>query len=255
MRMHAGAGLLCGTMDSCNFAVVSPTQGTALVVVCAEMLRHPYHTRYELIEFALYTLASRAQQLVSLHAASVGRNDHGLLLIGPSGAGKSTLSLHCLMQKMELVGEDAILVEPQTLLATGIGSFLHLTADSLAFARGSGNVAWIRRAPVIRRRSGVEKFEIDMRRAPFRIARKPVELTGVVFLSRQNASQRSGPHSLLAPLRRSDFVDRLQASQPYAANQPGWAAFRKRLARIDAFELRRGRHPDEAVEALQRIIG
>jgi hypothetical protein len=255
MHMHAGAGLLCGTMDSCNFAVVSPTQARALVVVSAAMLRHPYHTRYELIEFALYTLASRAQQLISLHAASVGRNDHGLLLIGPSGAGKSTLSLHCLLQQMELVGEDAILVEPRTLLATGIGSFLHLTADSLAFMGEDYDDGWMRRAPVIRRRSGIEKFEIDMRRSPFRIARKPPELTGVVFLSRQRVSRRGEHHSLLAPLRRSDFVDRLQVSQPYAANQPGWTTFRKHLSRIEAFELRRARHPDEAVEALQRIIG
>ena len=255
MRMHAGADLLCGTMDSCNFVVVSPGRHTALVVVSAHMLRHPYHTRYELIEFALYTLASRAQQLVSLHAACVGRNDQGLLLIGPSGAGKSTLSLHCLMQKMELVGEDAILVEPQTLLATGIGSFLHLTADSLAFAGENNDDAWIRRAPVIRRRSGIEKFEIDMRRSPFRIASKPPELTSVVFLSRRPVSRRGERHSLLAPMRRSDFVDRLQVSQPYAANQPGWETFRKHLSRIEAFELRRARHPDEAVEALQRIIG
>jgi hypothetical protein len=58
------------------------------------MLRFPYHARYELIEFAVFTLAARAQGLVPLHAACVGEEGRGLLLMGESGAGKSTASLH-----------------------------------------------------------------------------------------------------------------------------------------------------------------
>lgn len=254
MRMHSGAGLLCGTMDGTNFAVVAPTERVGVVVVSRNMLRHPYHTRYELIEFAVYTLASRAQQLVSLHAACVGRNERGLLLIGPSGAGKSTLSLHCLMQDMELVGEDGVLVAPDTLMATGIGSFLHLPTHSPTFMREAGDDAWIRRSPVIRRRSGLEKFEVDLRRARFHVARMPLKVSGVVFLSKQTASRRNADRPLLVPLRKSELLEKLQASQPYAANQPGWAIFRKQISRIRAFELRRGRHPDEAVDALRRII-
>ncbi|RPH50190.1 MAG: serine kinase [Lysobacterales bacterium] len=254
MRLHSGAGLLCGTMDCANFAVVSPTERTGLVVVSRNMLRHPYHIRYELIEFAVYTLASRAQQLVSLHAACIGGNECGLLLIGPSGAGKSTLSLHCLMRDMELVAEDGVLVAPDTLLATGVGSFLHLSADSLAFLRDAGDDAWIRKSPVIRRRSGVEKFEVDLRRGRYHIARTPLKVVAVVFLSKQRASRRSDLRPLLRPLRKAELVEKLQASQPYAVNQPGWATFRRRLSRISAFELRRGRHPDEAVNALRGII-
>jgi hypothetical protein len=255
MRLHSGAGLLCGTMDSANFAIVSPRDRTALVVVSRNMLRHPYHTRYELIEFAVYTLASRAQQLVSMHAACIGRNERGLLLIGPSGAGKSTLALHCLLQDMDLVAEDSVLVKPETLLATGIGSFLHLRTDSQHFVQGTRDDAWIRKSPVIRRRSGVEKFEVDLRRARYHVARTPLEITGVVFLSKQSASKRGGnPRPLLSSLRKSELLEKLEASQPYAANQPVWGAFRKRVSGVDAFELRRGQHPGEAADALRRIV-
>jgi serine kinase of HPr protein (carbohydrate metabolism regulator) len=59
-----------------------------------------YLTRYELIEFAVFTLAQRVQGLVPLHAACVGRAGRGLLLMGGSGAGKSTLALHCLARRL-----------------------------------------------------------------------------------------------------------------------------------------------------------
>jgi hypothetical protein len=251
LRLHAGGGLLCGTMDAGNFAVVSPAQRTGLVVVSRDMLRHAHTIRYELIEFAVYTLASRAQQLVSLHAACVGCNGQGLLLVGEGGAGKSTLALHCILQGMELVAEDGVFVEPDTLLASGIGSFVHVRADSLEFLRQTGDDAWICRSPVIRRRSGVEKFEVDLRRTRYRIARTPLKIAAVIFLSMQRVSQRGD----LASLSESELLERLQASQPYAANQSVWATFRKHICGIRAFELQRGQHPSESAEDLRQILG
>jgi hypothetical protein len=47
---------------------------------------------------------------------------------------------------------------------------------------------------------------------------------------------------------------RLTEAQAYAANQPQWSTFRKRVARLDAFELRRGEHPLEAVDALRSLV-
>jgi hypothetical protein len=43
-------------------------------------------------------------------------------------------------------------------------------------------------------------------------------------------------------------------AQAYAANQPQWSAFRKRVSRLDAFELRRGAHPLEAVDVLRSLV-
>jgi hypothetical protein len=249
IEMLSGAGLLCGTTSSSDFAVLSSDHRSGLVVVSRDMLRFQYHTRYELIEFAVFTLAARAQGLMPLHGACVGCDGRGLLLFGDSGAGKSTASLHCLLRGMEFLAEDSIFVTPDTMLATGIANFLHVRCDSLDSLPVSG-ASVIRRSPVIRRRSGVEKFEVDLRRPEFRLAASPLKVAGVVFISAQPA--RRGV--LLTPLRSHETLARFKKSQPYAVNQPGWTTFRKRIAAAPAFELRRGRTPAEAADALQTLL-
>src|SRR5579872_2297852 len=74
LRAFSGAGLLGGVMDKGNYAVLAPAQHTGLVAVSSDLLRRSYYARYELLEFAVYTLASRARGLLSLHAACVGRS-------------------------------------------------------------------------------------------------------------------------------------------------------------------------------------
>jgi hypothetical protein len=245
----SGAGLLCGTTSSSDFAVLSPEHRSALVVVSREMLRFEYYTRYELIEFAVFTLAARSQGLIPLHGACVGAAGRGLLLIGDSGAGKSTASLHCLLRGMDFLTEDSVFVAPDSALATGIANFLHIRCDSLDSVPAS-SAALIRRSPVIRRRSGVEKFEVDLRRPQFRLAPGPLSIAAIVFISPQPA--RRGV--LLTRLRGGETVARLKKSQPFAVSQPGWATFRKRVGIIPAFELRRGRDPVEAADALQGLL-
>jgi hypothetical protein len=249
IEMLSGAGLLCATTRSSDFAVLSTDHRSGLVVVSRAMLRFPYHTRYELIEFAVFALAARAQGLIPLHGACVGRDGRGLLLFGDSGAGKSTASLHCLLRGMDFLAEDSVFVAPETMLATGIANFLHVRCDSLRSLPTSA-ASLIRRSPIIRRRSGVEKFEIDLRRPEFRLAASPLKVTGVVFISAQSA--RRG--ALLTPLRSHETLARFKKSQAYAVNQPGWTTFRKRIAAAPAFELRRGRNPAEAADALQGLL-
>ena len=241
--------MLCGTTGSSDFAVLSADYRSALVVISRDMLRFEYHARYELIEFAVFTLAARSQNLVPLHGACVGSNGRGLLLSGESGAGKSTASLHCLLRGMDFLTEDSVFVAPDSMLATGVANFLHIRRDSLHSLPAS-SASLIRRSPVIRRRSGVEKFEVNLRRPEFRLAASPLKIAGVVFISPQAA--RHGV--LLTPMRGRDAVARLQISQPYAVSQPGWPTFRKRIAVTPAFELRRGRHPEEAADALQGLL-
>jgi hypothetical protein len=249
IQMLSGAGLLCGTTSSSDFAVLSDDHQSALIVVSRDMLRFPYHTRYELIEFTVFTLAARSQGLMPLHGACVGHNGRGLLLFGDSGAGKSTASLHCLLRGMDFLAEDSIFVAPDTMLATGIANFLHVRCDSLHSLPAS-SASVIRRSPIIRRRSGVEKFEVDLRRPEFRLAARPLEVAGVVFISAQSARRSV----LLTPLRSSETLARFKKTQPYAVNQPGWTTFRKRIASTPAFELRRGRSPAEAADALQTLL-
>jgi energy-coupling factor transporter ATP-binding protein EcfA2 len=251
LAMLSGAGYLGGATNSSNVVLVSPSERTALVVLSRRMLRFPYHTRYEYIEFAAFTLAARCQELVSLHAACVGRDGRGILLMGPTGSGKSTVTLHCLLRGFEMLSEDSVFVAPERMLATGIANFLHVRSDALRWLGKTRAAAAIRRSPVIRRRSGIRKFEVDLRRGAYRLAASPLKIAAVVFLSPQSAGDRS----LLEPLSKSDLLAKLTAAQAYAANQPKWAAFRKAVSELGAFELRRGNHPLEAVDALETLLG
>jgi energy-coupling factor transporter ATP-binding protein EcfA2 len=250
LSMLSGAGYLGGATGSSNFVVLSPYERTALVVVSRQMLRFPYHTRYEFIEFAAFTLASRCQGLVSLHAACIGRAGRGILLMGPSGSGKSTVTLHCLLQGFDMLSEDSVFVAPDTMLATGVANFLHVRSDSLPWLGGTRAAAAIRRSPVIRRRSGVRKFEVDLRRGAYRLAASPLKIAAVVFLSPQSAGDRP----LLEPLSRAALLAKLTAAQTYAANQPEWTTFSKNVSKLKAFELRRGHHPLEAVETMEELL-
>jgi hypothetical protein len=251
VKMQSGAGLLCGIMDDSNYVVLAPEQGRALIVASQDMLSHPYHLRYELIEFAVFTLATRGLGLIPLHAACVGHEGRGMLLLGSSGSGKSTLALHSLLHGLDFLAEDAVFVQPQSLLATGVANYLHVQADALRFIDKERVKRWIGDAPVIRRRSGVEKFEADLRTGHGRLAAAPLELVGAVFVSSQAAED---PAHLLKPVPKSQVATRLQADQPYAVGQSGWQDFERRMMGRSIYELRRGRHPRASVDALLPLL-
>jgi hypothetical protein len=251
LQMMSGAGLIGAATESSNFMVVSPEDRGALIAVSPQMLRFPYHTRYELIEFAVFTLATRVQGLVALHAACVGNAGRGILLMGPSGAGKSTVTLQCLLDGLGFLAEDSVFVAPDTLLATGVSNYLHVRADSLRWVAQARRAATIRQSPVIVRRSGVRKYEVDLRGGEYSLAPRPLKISAVVFLSAQRAS---GRRSLLERVSRAEGLPRLIQEQTYAANQPSWSSFTRAAARLPFFELRRGRHPSEAVAVLRQLL-
>jgi hypothetical protein len=249
-RFLQGGGVLLGAAAESNFVVIAPRDRAALVALGPRMLHFPYHTRYEWLEFAVFTLAARAQRLVPLHAACMGLDGRGILLLGPSGAGKSTLSLHCLSAGLEFLSEDAVFIAPRSLRATGVANYLHIRRDSLASLARSPEAAMIRASPVITRRSGVDKFEVDLRRQDFQLARSPLKIVATVFLSARNAA----PQRRLMPLAAPQLQARLCASQAYAASQPQWSPFLRRICQVPAFELRRGRHPADSVDALRALL-
>ena len=248
--MFSGAGFLAGATDASNFVILSPQQRAGLVVVSPQMLKFPYHTRYELIEFAVFSLASRAQHLASLHGACVGRDGRGVLLMGPSGSGKSTITLLSALQGLDFVSEDSVFVTSDARRATGVANFLHVRADSLRWLGRMRDAAAIRRSPVIRRRSGVRKYEIDLRRGGYRLAPAPLKIAAVVFLSAESAGKRPPLTLLSKSVARAHWT----AAQAYAASQPDWPAFLRRAARIDAFELRRSAHPMQSVEIIGSLL-
>jgi hypothetical protein len=242
-------GLLAGVTRGSGIVAIAPAQRSALIVVPQALLRFPYHLRYELIEFAVYMLAARCQGLVALHAACVGVGRAGALLLGASGAGKSTLALASLAAGCDFLAEDSVLVSPRTFTATGVANFLHVRTDSLRFLADARLARRLGRAPVIRRRSGVRKLEIDLRAGGFRLAPSPLPLRALVFLSA--APPGRGP--TLRPLKRADVAARLVRGQRYAAGQPGWEDFLHAARRVPAFELRRVA-PAAQVSAVKSLL-
>jgi hypothetical protein len=249
-RMLGGAGLLGAAMDAHNLALVNVEAGRAVVQVSRALLGWPYHARYELIEFAVFTLACRAQGLVPLHAGCVGVNGVGALIVGESGAGKSTLALHAMAQGLCFLTEDASFVDPRTLRTTGIANYLHLRFDALRWVDDAALRERIQAAPVIRRRSGVEKHELDLRGGWAPLAAEPLRLSHLVFASPEPAAD----DALLRPLEAAELLQRLHISQPYAAGQPGWADFAAGCGRLHGWELRRGSHPSMGALALKDLL-
>lgn len=254
VRTRLDDGLPYGIMDDHNYVLVSPDRRKARVVASEDMLDHPYHLRYELVEFAVFLLAARCQGLVPLHAGCVGRDGRGVLVLGDSGAGKSTLSLHALLRGLDFLSEDAVFVRPDDLRATGVANFLHVQADAVERIGDDAARRWIADAPVIRRRSGVEKFEADLRcaPAPARLAPAPLQLVGTVILSPQVAAD---PGAMLAPAAGDALAACFATDQAYATTQPGWDRFERRLMQLPVHRLQRGPHPESSVDAVRRLLG
>ncbi len=248
--LTSGGGLLCATIDAGNFALVDVERSHALVALSPAMLRYPYNARYELIELAMVTLASRGQPLVPLHAACIGVGGTGLLLMGGTGAGKSTLALHALASGLHVLAEDSAFVALAPLRVTGVPNYLHVLPSGLEFLAAGTLREQILRSPKICRRSGALKYEVDLRQLPRKTPAAPLRLAAVVFLSTLGAGDRDA----LAPLRRSAFLARLRREQPYAAALPNWCDFERQIATQPAYELRRAVHPDLAVERLRTLL-
>jgi hypothetical protein len=247
MRLSSGAGLLHGVMGD-SLVVIAPAQRYASVVVTRELLRFPYHLRYEVIEFVVLTLAARTQELVPLHAECVGRRGQGILLLGDSGAGKSTLSLLCALEEFQFVAEDSVFVAPDTMRATGLPNYLHVQAGSLPLVPRAAQRAAIRRSPVIRRRSGAEKFTYDLREAGLTLAPRPLKLRAVVRLTPTRHRE------LLRRMDRGALLKYLRATQPYARGLPEWRAFERGVAKLPAFSLARSRDPADGLATLDRVL-
>lgn len=246
----AGDGLLCATIDAGSFAVIDVRSARALVCVSEALLRRPYYARYELIELAFLTLAARAQSLVPLHAACVGARGKGVLLMGASGAGKSTLGLHAFAAGLQLLSEDSAFVALERLRVTGVSNYLHVGANALRFLEPGDLRRSIERSPMIRRRSGARKHEVDLRELKGTIARTPLRLAAVVFLSQRAAGRRPA----LRALERAAVVARLRREQPYASAMPNWPDFERAVAGVPAYVLRRMQHPDAAVQQIRQLL-
>jgi hypothetical protein len=250
VRTSSVGGLLCGAMSAHDFAIICPREALAWVSISEALLSQPYFARYELLEFAIYTLAARVRRLVPLHGACIAMGKRAVLMLGDSGAGKSTLAWQALAQGFSLLAEDAVFVAPGELRATGMPNYLHLLPASLRFIPAGRGREKLRAAPIIRRRSGARKHEIDLRKGWRGAMTTDAKLVAVVSLSKRRASNGA----LLRPLDPGRVRALLAGHQPYAAGQPGWREFLDRMQAVPLVELRRGPEPADAVIELRRWL-
>lgn len=230
--------------------IADPGAARAVVHVSDEMLAHPRLLRYELIEFAAITLATRTQPLVSMHAGCVGARGRGVLLLGASGAGKSTFALHAALGGLDYLSEDSVFVDPSTLEATGLSAFVHARDDSIPLIEDRRARRIVANAPCIQRRSGTRKREIDLRPGGTRFAPKPLRIVAVVVLSAK-AGKSAQP---LVAIGGEQVRRALRDEQHYAMSQPGWPEFEKRLVRLGGFQLHRV-PPATGVAAVREWLG
>jgi len=250
-RYSSGGGLISATIDASNYSVVAPAIRSALIVASPAMLARPHDLRSELLEFAVFTLVTRDQPVLPLHAACVGVRDRAVLLLGESGAGKSTATLQCMLAGLGVLAEDVVFVEPRRLTVTGVPNYLHLRLETphllpLALARR------IRRAPVIERRgSGVRKYELDLRGAAKTSLLLPASLVAVVVLSSRKAKHGE---LLLRELPARELLRALKRDQPYARSRPRWRTLRASLRRLPKFRLERGAAAEDTATALAELL-
>jgi hypothetical protein len=103
---RAHGHLLSVIADADNFAVCDLRQGTAFGWITSAALHDRSYLRYHFLEAVILCLLS-GSRVTPLHAASISRNGHGILLCGDSGAGKSTLAYACARAGWTLTSDDA----------------------------------------------------------------------------------------------------------------------------------------------------
>jgi hypothetical protein len=116
-------------------------------------------------------LASPRRHL--LHAAAVGDQRSGALLVGPAGSGKSTTSLACLRSGLGYAGDDCVLVETEPApRAISVYGTAKLNAPS---------VKLLPDLPAPSPSPDVPKFIIDVAQAQPRLMRRAVAISMVLL--------------------------------------------------------------------------
>lgn len=128
VRLRSERACVLAAAGSRALTAAEPAAGAAIFHL-PDATAIPPSERAAPIREALQLLMARRGRLM-VHAGAVGRDGHGVLLVGRGGSGKSTLALSCALAGAELVADDYLLLEPDSLTAHAMQSTAKLTEDS-----------------------------------------------------------------------------------------------------------------------------
>jgi hypothetical protein len=127
-RLRSERACVLAAAGSRGLTAALPAEGIA-VFHLPDAAAIPASERAAPIREALQLLMAGRGRLMT-HAGGVGRAGRGVLLVGRGGSGKSTLALSCALAGMEIVADDYVLLEPDSLTAHAMQSTAKLTEDS-----------------------------------------------------------------------------------------------------------------------------
>lgn len=249
-RLRSERACVLAAAGSRGLTAALPAEGIA-VFHLPDAAAIPASERAAPIREALQLLMAARGRLMT-HAGAVGRDGRGVLLVGRGGSGKSTLALSCALAGMEIVADDYVLLEPDSLAAHAMQSTAKLTEDSatrLGIPAGAIDAAGFE--PTL---EGPAKALIDIRGiAPGRMKRR-LEIVAVV-------APAVPPESSLEPsLRRISAGDALRAVAPSTIVQAGFggdgslATLADLVRRVPGYSLELSPEPAANAAAVDRLV-
>ncbi len=83
-----------------------------------------------------WSIAASCHQWLTIHAASLERNGHAVILPAPPGSGKSTLCAALALRGWRLLSDEMSLIDPHTALAHALARPINLKNASIDLIRG-----------------------------------------------------------------------------------------------------------------------
>ena len=249
-RLRSERACVLAAAGSRGLTAALPTEGVA-VFHLLDAAAIPTSERAAPIREALQLLMAARGRLMT-HAGAVGRGGRGVLLVGRGGSGKSTLALSCAIAGMEIVADDYVLLELDSLAAHAMQSTAKLSEDGaerLGIPAGAIDAAGFE--PTL---EGPAKALIDIRGlAPGRMKRR-LEIVAVV-------APAVPPESALEPsLRRISAGDALRAVAPSTIIQAGFggdgslATLADLVRRVPGYSLELSPEPAANAAAVDRLV-
>jgi hypothetical protein len=244
---RAQGNLLTATADRENYFCCDLQNGFGFGWVTPATAADTAYLRYFFVEAMVGCLVD-LRHLVSVHAACVALDGHGVLLAGESGAGKSSLAYACARRGWAYCSDDA-----SVLLRRGTGRTVIAKPDVFRFRSAAGELfPEFQQLSDHRRGNGKPTIEVATASLPGIRTAREAHIDHIVFLNRPAAD--AGKARLLR-ISESEALGRIDFS-PWPQELPACGEMRatlKRLVGAPAYELRY-RDLDDAADRLEQLV-